>query len=379
MNIPSWTVLALIAPLAAAQQTAAPGAPVVPPVTESATSSVEFESLAALARPARSTSRLQPAASVAAVRPAMRELAARGNGRALAWCARHLEASDAAPADAAWIFDELVRGHADAPWLAEPQFDPLSALARADAATRLRVGQTLATGAYADEASLRLSLLLRAAALAPRHAGEAEGRAEALGLLAELRERGPLGPLGSRSADLIWRLEHMLPGAPAPTLQVFDVDGNEVLLADLVGREVLVDVWRADDPDLGEHLAALRGLLARVAGLQPGRRPEVIGVGLGGDSTAFRRELEELDLDWTTSFERDFRGRAGEAWHLDGLAGTYWIDAQGILRGVALTLPELEARLLAPVVHRESAPRSEPLAPPPTDEGRDAAPVEVRR
>ncbi len=273
-------------------------------------------------------------------------LAALGHGPALAWCARHLDQAPGElaldPAFGAGLFVSLVRDHGSQPWLLEARHDPLSSLERAPDDVRAAVESALALETPGDP----LGLLLRAAALAPRDAVDAAHAALALELLGELSARAPLAGPGSlpedawraRAAALAWRIEHLAPGNCAPELALRDVDGNQLLLSDWLGKTVLVDVWSPDDQDLEARVEHRKTLLGRFRG----QSFVLIGVGLERDESAFRRSLEELDLSWPTSYEGALEGLAVRAWHLDGGPTTVLIDRTGRVHAAGLEGARLE-------------------------------------
>jgi hypothetical protein len=360
VNTPTWIAAALLAPLAAAQTAEPQAAASAPPA---------FELLSAQASLPSGPFARAPGVVQASIASSMRALADAGDGRALAWCLRnpgaHLPAEDRARYTAAGLV-ELVRAHSGADWLRAPELDPASVLERADRATRGAVAAALAVEPVPDDGARQLALLLEAAALAPTHLREQSLAAQALARLDELRGTWPQGTWSARAADLAWRIEHLAPGRTAPALALRDVDGNELWLEDWRGGDVLVDVWRSDDPERGEHAAELAALVGRVSALRPDLGLRVLGLGLGADERAFRLELEELDLPWPTAFETQGEGPAHAAWRLDGRPMTLWIDAAGVVRARGGSLAELEALLLAPG-EAPGVQRHEPSGPVPSD------------
>jgi hypothetical protein len=344
----SWIAVVLLAPLGAAQ---APTQAVVSgPAPVPVAAPGEFEVLSRVASsPGRRLTRADRGLPDAEVVRAMDALARAGDARAFLWCARRLDALP--PADRtqrmAQGFAALVREHADASWLFSTELDPLAALDGADAETRRAVAEALAVESTLDGDARRLALLLGAAALAPTSARDVERAAEALACLDELRSLGPADALSARAADLAWRIEHLAPGRSAPILLLRDVDGNELALEDWRGAHVLLEVWRDDDPQRFERARELARTLERVRAQRPDLDLRVLAVGLGRDALAFRRELEELELPWPTSFESaDGGGAARGAWRLDGTATRLWIDPGGVVRLRGGSAAELEAHLL---------------------------------
>lgn len=381
MNTPIWIAAAFLAFPAAAQQATLGKAGPKPSAAPAATPAPDhYETLDALASAAGGPFGSSRHAARAAVAGEMKRLASQGDGRALAWLVRHadvLPGVDRAQ-HVAEGFATLVREHAGGAWLRTPEFDPLAALERADLATRAAVVDALAAEVLEHEDSRAFALLSIAAALAPTQVREASQAPEAQARLDELRGRWPAGPWTARAAELAWRLEHLAPGRTAPALALRDVDGNELALEDWRGAHVLLDVWCSDDPDRAEHAAELAALLARVRVQRPELGLRVLGVGFGGEESAFRCRLEELDLPWPTSFEPEQGGPAALGWRLDGRPTTLWIDDAGVVRARGGSTAELEALLLAPS-HATDAGRVEPLRVAPHDQGNDAATPPGRR
>jgi hypothetical protein len=303
-----------------------------------------FEQLARLTRPSAGALGLQVAATPGDVFQAMSQLALAGSGPARAWCARHAGAAPAETAPSAEataeLYVQLALDHGDEAWLLQPSLDPLVSLAGAGESVRQAVAAGLAPLDLADgDPRAPLTLALRAMALAPRAAPDEARRSQARALLGELVQRFPGSPLVPRAQRLAWRLEHLTPGREAPELRVLDVDGNELRLADLRGRAVLIDVWTVGDADLLTRIAARKALLA-------GREESpltILGVGRGENELAFRRALEELDLGWLCASEASLGGLATAAWRLDATPLTVLVDADGIVQSVDLEGPELEA------------------------------------
>jgi len=335
---------ALCAPLAARPPQDSAHAPGTAPQLD-----VRFQELAQLTQPVSGPLGLYASAQATDVYASMAELAAAGWGPARAWCARHHgdlpEGLRPTPQEVAGHFVALAREHGNEPWLLEPAYDPLRSLELAAAPVRAAVAESLDRARGLEGPGRALALALRAVALAPRSAPDPASRARALQLLDELVGRHPESPLVRRAHLLAWRIEHLSPGQQAPELLVADVDGNEQRLSLLRGRPVLVDTWSLADEDLLTRSVARKALVvrhsrSRIAVLAVARDP--------GEGSAFRRLLEELDLDWPVAFGLREAGPA--TWPLDAGPLTVLVDAQGVVRAVGLEGDELDAavaRLLA--------------------------------
>lgn len=363
MNHHTWIVAALLTPLVTAQHGAQAPAP------KSAPAAAGIDALHALGTAGARHALEQP----------MLALADSGDGRATLWCLRHSAVfGGQRVARTLEGFTRLVREHAGERWLQRPENDPTAALEGCERALRHALAASLEFEVQVDPAARGLALYLRAAALAPREAREAAFAAQALALLDELRALEPDGPWSARADLLAWRLEHLAPGGRAPELVLHDVDGNELVLDDWLDGDVLVDVWRADDPERAVRAAELQALVERVRRLRPERTLRVLALGLGADEGTFRRELEELELPWPTAFEDAAGGPARHAWRLDGAPARLWIDGEGRVRAAGATLGELEALLLEPPVPAESV-SDEPIRAQPNEGTSDAAGRDARQ
>jgi hypothetical protein len=215
--------------------------------------------------------------------PRFELLARSGEGRAVAWMAEHLRV--------AFLFAErraagerlldLVLGAGDAPWVADV-LEPLRLLRRdldqerltgmlealrAEGRAlplRMAAGLTLGTMLEAEEPERALALQEEACTLlvAPDAPGAPEAlgrylatlqrlaskgdetlRASALARLRTLGARWPGSGIESQTGDLLFRLEHLCLGCPAPDFESEDVDGNVFRLSDYRGKVTLIDFW----------------------------------------------------------------------------------------------------------------------------------------
>ena len=342
-----FLLAALSLTLSVPQQTGASApAPASAPKTPSSPSELagRWQQLVDLTRPTSGPLGLAVRVPPADVFAEVSALADAGLGPARAWLARHLDAAPAESASGALAasdhFVRLVLEHGGEPWLLDPALDPLTSLERAPVPVRQSVEASLALLDGQLAVGRDLALALRAVALAPRSAPDDARRGRALALLAELVQAHPASLWRTRAERLSWRIARLSPGQEAPELALSDVDGNQLELALLRGRPVLIDAWSTGDSDLLVRVAARRSLLERF----PHGRLAILGIARGAeDALAFRRLLEELDLPWPTAFERAGAARAPTAWPLDDGPLCVLIDEQGVVRAVGLEGAELEA------------------------------------
>ena len=128
-------------------------------------------------------------------------------------------------------------------------------------------------------------------------------------------------------------------GEPVPDFRLETPDGGELRLSDFRGQAVVLNFWatwcapcRAEMPDLqavhDEHAAT--GDLT------------VVGIDLQESSGSVLSFAEELELTFPLALDRN--GDVVERYGLIGLPGTFFIDAEGILR--ARVLGQLSGDLL---------------------------------
>jgi len=202
---------------------------------------------------------------------------------AVVWMAEHLRT--------AFVFAErraagerlldLVLGRGDAPWVAEV-LEPLrmvrrdldeqrltaglEALRGEGYALPLRMAAGLTLGTMVEPQEPERTLALQEAACGLLAAPDAPGAPEALGrylatlqrlaskgdetlrasALERLRTLGARWPgsgIESQAGDLLFRLEHLCLGCPAPDFESEDVDGNVFKLSDYRGKVTLIDFW----------------------------------------------------------------------------------------------------------------------------------------
>lgn len=128
-------------------------------------------------------------------------------------------------------------------------------------------------------------------------------------------------------------------GEPVPDFRLDTPDGGALQLSDYLGQAVVLNFWatwcgpcRAEMPELqGIHdQYGASGLLT------------VIGVDEMESEDSVRSFVDELDLTFPMALDR--RGEVAETFGLIGLPGTFFIDADGILR--ARVLGQLHGELL---------------------------------
>ncbi len=225
-----------------------------------------------------------------------------------------------------------------------------------------REGADLAAGFAARVASPRLraaALVAQALHTAPWGSLDAEQIRTAISLLeralALVRENDPIA---LRAQDAMFRFLHLSIGCQAPDFSSEDTHGNEISLADLRGKAVLVRFCSGDDERAAQTLDADR---ARVRKLWD-ERFVLVSVNGDVDSRELMRRVEDSNVSWLNAWEAAHRGSAGSAWHVTSPA-TILLDERGIVRHVDLEGEALDAaidRLLRDQEQRREAERIEP-------------------
>jgi peroxiredoxin len=197
----------------------------------------------------------------------------------------------------------------------------------------------------------RRAKLARAVTIIGMGAGPNFDRADAAAarLLAALVD-APEADIAREASDRLWRLLHLRAGRPAPPLCGNDPDGNEICLADLHGRVVLLSFWSLDDADAADLLQRDAAFVERYWD-----HPfAVFGVNRDPDRASFLRVAEEYGLPGNQVYDgplapnlspeisdrRAQRPNAFEAWREGSTGSQYLIDSNGFIRAVDLS-PEL--------------------------------------
>ncbi|OFZ70230.1 MAG: hypothetical protein A2Z01_03475 [Betaproteobacteria bacterium RBG_16_58_11] len=121
-----------------------------------------------------------------------------------------------------------------------------------------------------------------------------------------------------------------LDGRPAPALQLADMDGKSVNLAQLKGRWVLVHFWASWCGPCRREMPTLPKLINAF----PPERLSVMLVNTAESDEDVFTFLASVSPELTTLMDRD--GQVTERWQPRGLPSTFFVDPQGRLRYQAL-------------------------------------------
>ncbi len=115
-------------------------------------------------------------------------------------------------------------------------------------------------------------------------------------------------------------------GAPAPALELVDLDGKVHRLADYRGKAVLVNFWATWCVPCREEMPSIERLRASLEG----RRFAVLAVNLAEPEARIRRFLEAVPLGFPVLLDRD--AAVAKAWQAKLLPATYILGPDGAIR-----------------------------------------------
>ncbi len=121
-----------------------------------------------------------------------------------------------------------------------------------------------------------------------------------------------------------------LDGRPAPALQLADMDGKTVKLAQLKGRWVLVHFWASWCGPCRREMPTL----SQVSKTFPADRLTVLLVNTSETDDEVFSFLASVSPELGTLMDRD--GQVTERWQPRGLPSTFFVDPQGRLQYLAL-------------------------------------------
>jgi len=125
------------------------------------------------------------------------------------------------------------------------------------------------------------------------------------------------------------------PGYLAPDFAFEDLEGNTVRLSELRGKPVLLNFWATWCPPCRKEIPDLQRFYE-----QYGDRITLLGIDWGEDVEEVKRFLERYGATYTNLLDKD--GKFFVRYRLTGLPTSYWIDEEGIIRGMWLGAMELE-------------------------------------
>jgi cytochrome c biogenesis protein CcmG, thiol:disulfide interchange protein DsbE len=114
--------------------------------------------------------------------------------------------------------------------------------------------------------------------------------------------------------------------APAPALELSDLDGRMHRLADYRGQAVLVNFWATWCVPCREEMPSIERLRSSLEG----RRFVVLAVNLAEPEARIRRFLEAVPVGFPILLDRE--ARAAKTWRARLLPATYVVGPDGAIR-----------------------------------------------
>jgi DsbE subfamily thiol:disulfide oxidoreductase len=120
-------------------------------------------------------------------------------------------------------------------------------------------------------------------------------------------------------------------GRPAPPLTGTSLDGTAVDLASLKGKPVIVNFWASWCTPCREEFPLFQ---EKLAALGPTDGLEMVGVLYKDQPEPAKAFLADLGAAWPTVEDPD--GALAKAWRTAAPPQTYFIDKDGIVRGIQI-------------------------------------------
>ena len=120
-------------------------------------------------------------------------------------------------------------------------------------------------------------------------------------------------------------------GEPAPQIVATGIDGAPIDLASLRGRPVIVNFWASWCVPCREEFPLFAEKLAE---LGPRDDLAIVGVLYEDDPALAQRFLDEFGATWPSVPDPD--GAIASAYRVVAPPQTYFIDAEGVLRGIQI-------------------------------------------
>ncbi|MFQ5795324.1 MAG: TlpA family protein disulfide reductase [Candidatus Bipolaricaulia bacterium] len=125
------------------------------------------------------------------------------------------------------------------------------------------------------------------------------------------------------------------PGYRAPDFAFEDLDGNLVRLSDFRGKPVLLNFWATWCPPCRKEVPDLQAFHE-----QYGDKIVLLGIDWGEDEAEVNRFLKRYGATYTNLLDKN--GQFFVLYQLTGLPTSYWIDDQGVIRGLWLGAMSLD-------------------------------------
>ncbi|MCP4248287.1 MAG: redoxin domain-containing protein [bacterium] len=132
-------------------------------------------------------------------------------------------------------------------------------------------------------------------------------------------------------------------GDPAPTLEVSDLDGNKIRLADLKGKTVLLDFWATWCGPCVAEIPHLKDVYAKF-----GQRPDfaLIGISLDEKPDTVRRFIKQQKMPWPQVVgDQAGATKAADNYGVQAIPATFLITPDGKIQALDLHGPALKQQI----------------------------------
>lgn len=154
-------------------------------------------------------------------------------------------------------------------------------------------------------------------------------RGETAVLTSALIIRTSQGAFIDKDAPVNEEITAPYPGYRAPDFALADMSGNLVRLSELRGRPVLLNFWASWCPPCRKEMPDLQQFHR-----QYGEVIRLIGIDWGEDKRDVEAFLQRFGITYPNLMDQD--GKVFVLYQLTGLPTSFWIDEQGIIRGLWL-------------------------------------------
>ncbi len=143
------------------------------------------------------------------------------------------------------------------------------------------------------------------------------------------------GQFIDKDAEVNPEITAPFPGYRAPDFAFPDLDGKIWQLSALRGKPVLLNFWATWCPPCRKEIPDLQAFHE-----QYGDRIVLLGINWAEEPEDVRAFMERYGATYTTLLDED--GKFFVRYRLTGLPTSYWIDEEGIIRGMWLGAMDLE-------------------------------------
>lgn len=134
--------------------------------------------------------------------------------------------------------------------------------------------------------------------------------------------------IGQVSKRMLYELDTLMPGQPAPPVSGVDLDGKPLSLASFRGKVVALSFWGAWCPPCVAALPGERKFLDSMKG-----KPfELVGVNTDAEKANGIKIAKKQGVTWRSFWDKDQEGPICTAYAVSSFPTVYVIDKKGIIR-----------------------------------------------